>query len=189
MRASSIPMRRSPRARLRERWLLAVLCAVLVGCASPGGSAPTDPGSETPAWAPAPATATGGAAPVTDRWGAYGSQEEACAAVAGHVLTLSVLPSSLRVTERVQDVQRVEDDVAEMVATVPAELVAEFSRIQLLVDSYGEVLTASEATAASEATIAPGTTAAGFDAAGLESSLASVREWLTDSCAEGAGSL
>lgn len=109
--------------------------------------------------------------------------------MAGHVLTLSVLPSSLRVTERVQDVQRVEDDVAEMVATVPAELVAEFSRIQLLVDSYGEELTASEATAASEATIAPGTTAAGFDAAGLESSLASVREWLTDSCAEGAGSL
>ncbi|MEX5305592.1 hypothetical protein RF644_07490 [Kocuria sp. CPCC 205258] len=103
--------------------------------------------------------------------------------MAGHVLTLSVLPSSLRVTERVQDVQRVEDDVAEMVATVPAELAAEFSRIQLLVDSYGEELTASEAT------VAPGATAAGFAAAGLESSLASVREWLTDSCAEGTGNL
>ncbi|MGX5358212.1 hypothetical protein [Kocuria sp. KH4] len=87
-------------------------------------------------------------------------------------------------SERVQDVQRVEDEVAEMVSTVPAELVAEFARIQLLIDSYGEDLAT-----APEATADPGAAAARFDDEGLESSLESVREWLADSCAEGADSV
>ncbi|MFE7628872.1 hypothetical protein [Kocuria sp. NPDC057446] len=82
-------------------------------------------------------------------------------------------------TEQVQDVQRVEDQVAEMVATVPPELVAEFSQIQLLIDSYGEELTTAQDIADT-----PTVDADRFNAPALEESLISVRSWLNVSCTD-----
>ncbi|MUN64793.1 hypothetical protein GMA12_16880 [Kocuria sediminis] len=99
--------------------------------------------------------------------------------MAGHVLTLSVLPSSLRVTSRVADVQRVEDEVATMVATAPDDLVAELSRIQLLVDTYGEELAAEQSP-----TTAPTAAPAQLNTPALEESLEEIRGWLTDSCTD-----
>lgn len=181
MHPPSTPMRRFP-ARLPQGWfVVAMACTALAGCANPGGGEPAGPGS-----APSPSTtvpASGGPtsdpAPDTGPWGAYSTEAEACAAVAGHVLTLSVLPSSLRVTSRVADVQRVEDEVATMVATAPDDLVAELSRIQLLVDTYGEELAAEQSP-----TTAPTAAPAQLNTPALEESLEEVRGWLTDSCTD-----
>ncbi|ALU38732.1 hypothetical protein AS188_02070 [Kocuria flava] len=163
------------------RWAVPVAAVLLLaGCADPGpgGSGRTGAAPGPSSSAPVP-TAT---APADGRWGSYGGRAEACAAVADHVLTLSVLPSSLSVTGRVEDVQQVEDQVADLVEAAPEELVADLARIQLTVDSYGEDLAAGQS-----ATAAPDGPRARFDRRALEDSLGSLRRWLADACADDGG--
>ncbi|MEF3120141.1 hypothetical protein [Kocuria flava] len=162
-------------------WAVPVAVGLLLaGCADPGPGGTEQTGAAPGPSSSAPAlTAT---APADGRWGSYGGRAEACAAVADHVLTLSVLPSSLSVTDRLEDVQQVEDRVAELVEAAPEELVADLARIQLTVDSYGEDLAAEQS-----ATDAPDGPRARFDRRALEDSLGSLRRWLADACAEDGG--
>jgi hypothetical protein len=165
-----------------RRWLaaLAAGCAVLAGCGEPVPPEPGDPASSTRH--PSASSGTVGAgSPSPDAhgpWGSYGTRDEACAAVAADVLALSLLSSSLPVSRQVEDVQRVEDRVETMVDAAPPPLAAEYARVQLLVDSYGEDLAAGQPpTAGPSAPAEPR-----FDERALEGSLETIRAWLTQTC-------
>lgn len=97
------------------------------------------------------------------------------------MVTLSLLPTSLAVSRRARDVQRVEDQVQEMVEASPPELTAYFARVQLLVDSYGEALTVE---ASSDPGADEGSSSPHFDDRALEEALEPVREWLGASCTD-----
>jgi hypothetical protein len=98
--------------------------------------------------------------------------------VTADVVALSLLPSSLPVSRHVEDVQRVEDRVETMVGAAPPPLVAEYARVQLVVDSYGEDLAAGQSPTAGPS--AP--TERRFDDRALEESLDAIRAWLTQTC-------
>ena len=120
-----------PHARFLK-WVVvsAVLCTILSGCTDP-----TPPSPEGPDASGVPSPNTTSPSPVHGPWGAYGSQEQACAGVAGDVVTLSLLPSSLPVSQRVEDVQQVEDEVEAMLEAAPPAVASSYARIQLAVDS------------------------------------------------------
>ncbi len=164
-----------------RRWVVvpAVLCTILTGCTDP-----TPPGRKGPDASGPPSPDTTSSAPVHGPWGAYGNQEQACAGVAGDVVTLSLLPSSLPVSQRVADVQQVEDEVEAMLEAAPPAVASSYARIQLAVDSYGEDLAAD---ASPTATPAPTSTPAAaveleFDDPALQAALEQLRMWLTDTC-------
>ncbi|GAA1751895.1 hypothetical protein [Kocuria aegyptia] len=146
--------------------------AVLCGCGGPG-----TPGAPTgsPATASPAATATssaGSPAPAAGGpWGAYPDRREACAAVADDLLVLALLPAGLSAGPTVPEVQDVEDEVEAMGDTAPPALAADFARVQLLVDSYGEALAEDPS--------------ARFDGQALDQALAPVRGWLDGTCRDG----
>jgi hypothetical protein len=167
-----------PRDRFR-RWVVvaAVLCTVLAGCTDP-----TPPGPAGPDASGSPSPDTTSPAPVRGPWGAYGNREQACAGVAGDVVTLSLLTSSLPVSQRVAGVQQVEDEVEAMLEAAPPAVASPYARIQLAVDSYGEDLVVD---AAPTATPAPSRAPAAeprFDDLALQEALEQIRMWLTDTC-------
>ena len=168
------------RVRLRG-WVVvpAMLCTILTGCTDP-----MPPGSEGPGASGAPSPDSTSPAPVHGPWGAYGNQGQACAGVAGDVVTLSLLSSSLPVSRRVADVQQVEDEVEAMLEAAPPAVTSSYARIQLAVDSYGEDLAVD---ASPTATPAPTPTPAPaedprFDDLALQEALEQIRMWLTDTC-------
>ncbi|GGG72213.1 hypothetical protein GCM10011374_41230 [Kocuria dechangensis] len=168
----------APPARFRG-WLAALAAgsAVLAGCGEPVPPEPVDPSASTRP----PSASSGPGSPVPPAhgpWGAHGTRDEACAAVAADVLTLSLLPSSLPVSRHVEDVQRVEDQVETMVDAAPPPLVAEYARVQLMVDSYGEDLAAEPSPTAGPSVSAERR----FDDRALEESLDAIRAWLTQTC-------
>jgi hypothetical protein len=91
-----------------------------------------------------------------------------------------MLSSSLPVSRHVEDVQRVEDQVETMVGAAPPRLVAEYARVQLLVDSYGEDLAAEQSPTAGPSASASAEPL--FDDQALEESLETIRAWLTQTC-------
>ncbi len=169
-----------PRARLRERVVVpVVLCTILAGC-----TGPMPPGPEEPGASASSSPDTTSSAPVHGPWGAYGNQGQACAGVAGDVVALSLLPASLPVSQGVEDVQQVEDEVEAMLEAAPPAVASSYARIQLAVDSYGEDLAVD---VSSTATPAPTSTPAAavepeFDDLALQEALEQLRMWLTDTC-------
>ncbi|MFF0988563.1 hypothetical protein [Kocuria nitroreducens] len=144
----------------------ALAVAVLCGCGGPG--APVLPtGSAT-----ASSTATSPAAPSTPAtdgpWGAYPDRREACAAVADDLLALALLPAGLSAGPTVAEVQDVEDEVEAVHDAAPPALAADFARVRMLVDSYGEALEEDPS--------------ARFDGQALDEALAPVRGWLDGTC-------
>lgn len=92
------------------------------------------------------------------------------------MITLSLLPTSLTLTQRMQDVQRLEDEVEAMAEAAPPEVKPPLFHVQLLVDSYGEDL-------ASRQDDGNGTVdGTGFDHQSLDKALESVRTWLGETC-------
>lgn len=137
---------------------------------APTGSVPPSPAA-TPTAAPSPSAPSPSAPTVPGAdgsWGAYQGREEACAAVADDLLALALLPASLSGGTGVEQLQDVEDQVADMLAAAPAEITAELARVQLLVDSYGEELAADPS--------------ATFDGRSLDETLTPVRDWLGENC-------
>ena len=164
------------RARLRG-WVVvpAVLCTVLAGC-----TGPTPPGPEGPGASGSPSPDSTSPAPVHGPWGAYVDQEGACAGVAGDVVTLSLLPSSLPVSRRVSDVQQVENEVEAMLEAAPPAVASPYARIQLAVDSFGEDLAVD---ASPMATPAPTPVEEPrFDDLAVQEALEQIRMWLSDTC-------
>lgn len=147
----------------------ALVVAVLCGCGSPGAPGPPT-GSPTAAAPPAsPAAST---APATDvTWGAYPDRREACAAVADDLLVLALLPAGLSAGPTVAEVQDVEDEVEAVRGAAPPALAADYARVQLLVDSYGEDLAEDPS--------------ARFDGQALDEALVPVRDWLERTCRDG----
>ena len=151
----------------------ALAVAVLAGCGTPGGPGPPS-GSATataptaaPATSPAGTPAPGGPGP----WGAYPDRREACAAVADDLLALALLPAGLSAGPSTAEVQNVEDEVEAVLEAAPPALAADFARVQLLVDSYGETLAEDPS--------------ARFDGQALDEALVPVRDWLEGTCRDG----
>lgn len=148
-----------------------LVVAVLCGCGSPGTPGAPDAPTGSPTAPPtAPATSpVGSPTAVPDGpWGAYPDRREACAAVADDLLALALLPAGLSAGPTVAEVQDVEDEVEDMLDSAPPELAADFARVQLLVDSYGEALEEDPS--------------ARFDGQALDEALAPVRDWLDETC-------
>ena len=167
-----------PHARFLK-WVVvsAVLCTILSGCTDP-----TPPSPEGPDASGVPSPNTTSPSPVHGPWGAYGSQEQACAGVAGDVVTLSLLPSSLPVSQRVEDVQQVEDEVEAMLEAAPPAVASSYARIQLAVDSYGEDLTVDASPTPTPAPTRAPAAEPRFDDLALQEALEQIRMWLTDAC-------
>ncbi|MEX5235662.1 hypothetical protein [Kocuria arenosa] len=147
----------------------ALVVALLGGCGGPGTPAPPTGSPTATATTASPA---GSAAPAADGpWGAYPDRREACAAVADDLLALALLPAGLSAGPTVTEVQEVEDEVEAVRDAAPPVLAADFARVQLLVDSYGEALEADSS--------------ARFDGQALDETLAPVRDWLDGTCRDG----
>ncbi|WP_344121328.1 hypothetical protein [Kocuria aegyptia] len=71
-----------------------------------------------------------------------------------------------------------ENQVRTSLESAPPALASHYARIQLLVDSYGEDLTAYQSSTAGPAP----REAPRLDNAALEESLEQIRAWLTDTC-------
>lgn len=196
------PSATTPHHRARGFAVAAACCALLGGCGNP---TPTGPASPDPLVAPSvrvPSRGTTNAetdSPDPGRWGAYGTRERACSAVTDDVVSLSLLPTTLSVNHRAQDVRRIEDRVRDVVEAAPPQLRGHFARIRDLVGSYGAALgsqnTASPSPGGSPtpstgpgpgATSSPRATppAPDFDDRALERSLEPVRQWLRSSCSD-----
>ena len=164
-------------ARRRCRALAAAGLAgmLLGGCGDPGppGVPPASPtASASPSVSPSPSPSVT-TTPTTDgAWGAYRDRAEACAAVAEDLVALALLPANLSAAPRVERVQTVEDEVAAVLDAAPPEITADFARVQLLVDSYGEELAEDPD--------------ARFDGQALDEALAPVRNWLDENCRDSA---
>lgn len=146
-----------------------LLVALLGGCGGPGT---TDPPTGSPtASAPAASPHRSPTRAPDGPWGAYPDRREACAAVADDLLALALLPAGLSAGPAVTEVQDVEDEVEAVRDAAPPVLAADFARVQLLVDSYGEELEADPS--------------ARFDGQALDEALAPVRDWLDGTCRDG----
>ncbi|MFE7630032.1 hypothetical protein [Kocuria sp. NPDC057446] len=145
--------------------------ALLGGCGDPGGPRPTAGPATAEAPTAAPATSPAGSPAPDGPWGAYPDRREACAAVADDLLVLALLPAGLAAGPTVAEVQDVEDEVEGVRGDAPPALAADYARVQLLVDSYGEALAEDPS--------------ARFDGQALDEALGPVRDWLDATCRDG----
>ncbi len=149
---------RLPAPPLRTLSALAIAAAVvLTGCTpEPSDTDPTADGdSNTSVESPTPTEAVPdsppqgepnptGSSTADGDWGAYENRADACAAVATDVVAVALLPMSLTLGGSEEDVDNSEDKVETMKEAAPPGLTADFARVQLLIDSFGERLAAGE---------------------------------------------
>lgn len=227
--SSPIPLKPHRLPVLRPRTLSALAIAtavVLTGCTpEPTDPEPTADGSTSAAVdSPAPTEAVSspeetspaipaptGSSTADGEWGAYENRADACAAVAADVVAIALLPMSLTLGGNEEDVDNSEDKVETMKEAAPPGLTADFARVQLLLDSFGESLTEGERGGGDDVGASGnndldgggsgrdddgGSTAGGpsggpseeasdeptFDGEALNEALAPVKDWLTENC-------
>ncbi|HET7415992.1 MAG TPA: hypothetical protein VFI97_09895 [Arthrobacter sp.] len=145
---------------MRRRWAVACILAaavVLTGCtdepSSPATEGPqptptpdqsTDDITSPPAEPPEPSASASPSATASGQWGRYGNRSDACTAVAADVVAIAVLPMSLNLSDDATEIDNAEDEIEVMKRSAPAELTADFARVQLLIDSFGEQVAAGE---------------------------------------------
>ncbi|WP_460465590.1 hypothetical protein [Arthrobacter pigmenti] len=143
---------------VRRSWSAACILAtavVLTGCTDD----PTDPAPDGSRQTPSPGQTAGDVTSPSDspsepspspsttapgQWGSYSNRTEACTAVAADVVAIAVLPMSLNLSGDAKQIDNAEDEIEAMRRSAPAELEADFARVQLLIDSYGERVAAGE---------------------------------------------
>ncbi|MGG7655383.1 hypothetical protein [Kocuria rosea] len=85
-------------------------------------------------------------------------------------------------SQRVEDVQQVEDEVEAMLEAAPPAVASSYARIQLAVDSYGEDLTVDASPTPTPAPTRAPAAEPRFDDLALQEALEQIRMWLTDTC-------
>lgn len=123
----------------------------------------TSPSAEPSEPSPSPsATASG-------QWGSYGNRSDACTAVAADVVAIAVLPMSLNLSGDAGEIDNAEDEIEAMRRSAPAELKADFARVQLLIDSFGEQVAAGERGGGEDARLESTTEDGGATDSGVDS--------------------
>lgn len=172
------------RSRIRSRNWTAAACllataVVLTGCTDDGS---TGPDTDEPQQTMSPGETTAGTSPsggppepfpstsatASVRWGSYGNRSDACTAVAANVVAIAVLPMSLNISGDPQEIGNAEDEIEKMRHSAPEELKADFARVQLMIDSFGEQVAAGKRAAGEEARL-EGTTDDGGTDSGVDS--------------------
>lgn len=174
------PASSASRVTVGRHWPAAIVltaAVVLTGCTDDAPETePTDGSQETPAVdsptesAPPPTDSTSepspsGSSTALAQWGSYGNRSDACTAVAGNVVAVSVLPMSLNLSGDDREIDNTEDEIESMRRSAPENLKADFARVQLLVDSFGERVAAGKRAGGEESEV-QNTPEGGGDGAG-----------------------
>ncbi|RFA10006.1 hypothetical protein B7R54_12925 [Subtercola boreus] len=181
----------------------AVLMFGVAACSAPDVS---------PTVIPNPSLTAGPSASTNAEWGAYGTKDDACAAVAGDVLTLALAPKNLALADPDGGVDDIDDTIRTAAASAPPAIAANYAQLSAIVRTYGQALSswndeveairasasatasASASSSASTATAnpTPGAPATStptpeperpaFVDTAFEAQLDSIKNWLSDTC-------
>ncbi|PPF88525.1 hypothetical protein C5B96_02450 [Subtercola sp. Z020] len=124
--------------------------ALVVGLAGCQGASPAPTGIQSPT-----ASATASSDPNAE-WGGYGSRDEACAAVAGDVLTLALVPKNLALVDADGGVDDIDDTIREAAVAAPGAIAPNYLQLSALVEAYGRDLAAWSRAVDGESTGASG---------------------------------
>lgn len=101
-------------------------------------SAPDVPPTGIPSTAPS----AGPSATASGEWGAYGDRDDACAAVAGDVLTLALAPKNLALADPGSGVDDIDDTIRTAAAAAPPAIAPNYAQLSAIVQAFGRELTA-----------------------------------------------
>jgi hypothetical protein len=138
--------------RLRPRPIAAGCTALaagllVFGLAGCQGSTPAPTGIQSPT----PSVSASG--DPTTEWGGYDGRDEACAAVAGDVLTLALVPKNLALADADGGVDDIDDTIREAAKAAPGAIAPNYLQLSAIVEAYGrDLATWSDAVDAASAT-------------------------------------
>jgi hypothetical protein len=120
--------------------------------------------SPTPPSGPTEAKGGGEAGKGSHRWGRYGDQADACAAVAANVASLLLVPLGFMTGVKDSELESLQDELDEFSREVPAELTDDLDRVEHLLEQS-----------------APDRD---FDVTAFAEALEPVQDWLAEHCGE-----
>ncbi|RFA13409.1 hypothetical protein B7R22_12070 [Subtercola boreus] len=186
--------------RLSRAVLVACVVALAFGFAGCTSAVPSPTGIQSPSASPSPS------ADANPEWGSYGTKEDACAAVAGDVLTLALAPKNLALADPGSGVDDIDDTIRSAAAAAPPAIAPNYTQLSAIVRTFGQALAEWDAAVKAEApgssvsaTATPGSsgpapaptpsqTPAGvperpeFVATAFNAQLDHIKAWLSDTC-------
>ncbi|RFA07269.1 hypothetical protein B7R21_13680 [Subtercola boreus] len=190
--------------RLSRAALVACVVALAFGFAGCTSAKPSPTGIQSPTTSPS--ASPGPSAGAMSEWGAYGTKDDACSAVAGDVLTLALAPKNLALADPGSGVDDIDDTIRTAAEAAPPAIAPNYTQLSAIVRTFGQALAEWDAAVKTEAssssasaTATPGSsgptsaptpsqTAAGvperpeFVATAFTAQLDRIKVWLSDTC-------
>ncbi|MDF2444117.1 MAG: hypothetical protein JWR01_2320 [Subtercola sp.] len=129
------PSRRALVARAVAVAGAVALTFAVAGCSTAG---PSPTGIQSPSASPSPSASSDAGA----EWGSYDTKDDACAAVAGDVLTLALTPKNLALADPGSGVDDIDDTIRSAGAAAPPAVAPNYAQLSAIVRTFGQTLAA-----------------------------------------------